>query len=62
MDTLYPKYKNLTLNNNEVSHDSKCWAWRFKEVYGNALRNTYGGEAFEVPLEEDSPYTGCWID
>lgn len=56
------KFKNLTIDNNEVSHESKCWAWRFKEVYGSAMGNTYGGEAFDIPLKELDDYTGCWIN
>ena len=56
------KFDNLTINNNEVSHESIGWAWRFKEVTGSASGNTYGGEAFEIPLEEDNAYTGSWVD
>nr|WP_319397673.1 right-handed parallel beta-helix repeat-containing protein [uncultured Carboxylicivirga sp.] len=56
------QYVNLTIENNEVYHDSKCWAWRFKEVYGTASGNTYGGEPFDIPLKKDTPYNGCWID
>ncbi|GGD09625.1 right-handed parallel beta-helix repeat-containing protein [Hyunsoonleella pacifica] len=52
---------NLTLTNNHVDHDNKCWAYRFLEVSGNASGNTYNGEAFDIPLVTDATWDGCWI-
>ncbi len=56
------KMKNLTLENNKVEHPNKCWAYRFLEVAGNATGNTYNTEAFNIPLEQDKPWDGCWIE
>ncbi|HAS42471.1 MAG TPA: hypothetical protein DCS93_18475 [Microscillaceae bacterium] len=53
--------KNLTVTNNKVEHDNRCWAYRFKEVSGQASGNTYNGEAFDIPLQQDQPWDGCWI-
>ncbi len=55
------KMKNVTLENNEVNHPNKCWAYRFLKVSGSASGNTYNGEAFDIPLS-DTPWNGCWID
>ena len=53
--------QNLTLENNKVEHDNKCWAYRFKEVSGQASGNTYNGAAFDIPLQMNQPWDGCWI-
>lgn len=56
------KITNLTLNNNTVEHEGKCWAYRFLEVSGRAEGNTYNGESFDVPLVENKTWDGCWIN
>ena len=53
---------NLTLENNTVDHPSECWAYRFLEVSGNASGNMYNNEAFDIPLQENIPWDGCWIN
>ncbi|WP_298555686.1 right-handed parallel beta-helix repeat-containing protein [uncultured Algibacter sp.] len=57
----FKEMENLTLTNNHVNHDNKCWAYRFLEVSGNASDNTYNGEAFNIPLVTDATWNGCWI-
>ena len=59
---VFKEMDNLILENNKVEHPSKCWAYRFLEVTGDASGNTYNGKPFEIPLEEDEPYDGCWIN
>lgn len=56
------KMTNLTLDNNKVEHESECWAYRFLEVSGYAEGNTYNGNSFEIPLEPNNPWDGCWIN
>jgi len=51
---------NLTLENNKVEHDNKCWAYRFLQVSGSASGNTYNNEPFDIPLTS-TPWDGCWI-
>lgn len=55
------KMSNLVLENNTVIHPNECWAYRFLEVSGNATGNTYNGEAFNIPLQPNTPWDGCWI-
>lgn len=57
----FKEMTNLTLINNSLEHESECWAYRFLEVSGSASGNTYNSEAFEIPLEANTPWTGCWI-
>ena len=57
----FKEMDNLILENNKVEHPGKCWAYRFLEVTGDASGNTYNGEPFDIPLEEDEPWDGCWI-
>ena len=54
-------FDNLTLINNKVTHSSKCWAYRFRNVTGRASGNTYNGEPFPIPLSS-TPWTGCWVN
>ena len=56
------KMENLILETNIVEHDNKCWAYRFLEVSGNAEGNIYNGESFEIPLQPNVSYDGCWIN
>ncbi|WP_346883143.1 right-handed parallel beta-helix repeat-containing protein [uncultured Algibacter sp.] len=56
------KMDNMTIENNRVEHPNKCWAYRFLEVKGQANGNTYNGEAFEIPLQPNTAWDGCWIN
>lgn len=56
----FKEMTNLTVENNKVTHDNRCWAYRFKDVSGKASGNTYNAEAFDIPLT-NQPWTGCWI-
>ncbi|MCL5127811.1 right-handed parallel beta-helix repeat-containing protein [Algibacter sp. L4_22] len=58
----FKEMTNLTLEDNRVEHESTCWAYRFLEVSGSATGNTYNGEAFEIPLQANIPWDGCWIN
>lgn len=58
----FKEMTNLTLTNNIVEHPSQCWAYRFLEVSGSASGNTYNQEPFDIPLEENTPWDGCWIN
>lgn len=57
----FKEMDNLTIENNTVTHDSRCWAYRFLQVRGTANGNTYNGQAFPVPLDPNQPWDGCWI-
>ncbi|GAA3607609.1 right-handed parallel beta-helix repeat-containing protein [Flavivirga amylovorans] len=59
---VFKEMTNLTLENNRVEHPQKCWAYRFLEVSGSANDNTYNGDAFDIPLQENIPWDGCWIN
>ncbi|WP_246040886.1 right-handed parallel beta-helix repeat-containing protein [Flavivirga rizhaonensis] len=59
---VFKEMTNLTLENNKVEHPQKCWAYRFLEVSGSASGNTYNGEAFDIPLQPNTPWDGCWIN
>ncbi len=59
---VFKEMANLTLENNKVEHPNKCWAYRFLEVSGSASGNTYNGEVFDVPLQPNTPWDGCWIN
>ncbi|WP_303317631.1 right-handed parallel beta-helix repeat-containing protein [Flavivirga abyssicola] len=59
---VFKEMTNLTLENNRVEHPQKCWAYRFLEVSGSANGNTYNGEAFDIPLQPNTPWDGCWIN
>ncbi|QCE42851.1 right-handed parallel beta-helix repeat-containing protein [Psychroserpens sp. NJDZ02] len=58
----FKEMTNLTLENNAVDHPSECWAYRFLEVSGSATGNTYNGAPFDIPLQENTPWDGCWIN
>ncbi len=58
----FQEMTNLTLENNRVEHPNRCWAYRFLEVSGTANGNTYNGDEFEIPLQETTPWDGCWIN
>lgn len=53
---------NLILETNSVEHPDECWAYRFLEVSGTASGNIYNGEPFDVPLQQNSAWNGCWIN
>lgn len=54
----FKNYSNLTLRDNQVTNTSRCWAFRFLNVQGQASGNTYNGEVFDLPIE--TPWTWCW--
>ncbi|GAB1855635.1 hypothetical protein MHTCC0001_04690 [Flavobacteriaceae bacterium MHTCC 0001] len=56
------KMDNLILENNSVAHTNKCWAYRFKAVSGIAEGNTYNNQPFDIPLTQNTPWDGCWIE
>ncbi|OEK08505.1 hypothetical protein A8C32_03370 [Flavivirga aquatica] len=56
------KMSNLTIENNKVEHPNKCWAYRFLEVSGSANGNTYNNENFDIPLQPNTTWDGCWIN
>ncbi|TXE11621.1 right-handed parallel beta-helix repeat-containing protein [Seonamhaeicola algicola] len=58
----FKEMKNLTLENNAVTHPNTCWAYRFLEVSGSAQGNTYNNEPFDIPLQQNTPWNGCWIN
>ncbi|ALJ03982.1 hypothetical protein APS56_01910 [Pseudalgibacter alginicilyticus] len=58
----FKEMTNLTLKNNHVTHENTCWAYRFLEVSGTASGNTYNGEAFNIPLQPNTSWNGCWIN
>lgn len=53
---------DAVIEDNDVSHSSECWAYRFLRVTGEASGNTYNGQAFDIPLHQYTPWTGCWIN
>ncbi len=53
---------NLTVEGNIVEHPNECWAYRFLEVKGKASGNTYNGDAFDIPLQPNTAWDGCWIN
>ncbi|MGB3776001.1 MAG: right-handed parallel beta-helix repeat-containing protein, partial [Leeuwenhoekiella sp.] len=57
---VFSKMDNLIVENNEVEHPNKCWAYRFKKVTGSADGNTYNGNEIDIPLGDD-PWDGCWV-
>ncbi|MGH1336392.1 MAG: right-handed parallel beta-helix repeat-containing protein [Aureispira sp.] len=57
----FKEMDNLTVENNTVTHDSRCWAYRFLQVRGSASGNTYNGQLFPIPLDPTQPWDGCWI-
>ena len=55
-------WNNAVIVNNDVTYEnSRCWAYRFRQVTGQASGNTYNGEPFEIPLS-DTPWDGCWVN
>jgi poly(beta-D-mannuronate) C5 epimerase len=54
-------FENAQIFNNQVIHSSRCWAYRFKNITGQASGNTYNGAAFDIPLS-GTPWTGCWVN
>ena len=54
--------ENLKLVDNKVEHPNQCWAYRFLQVKGEANGNTYNNEDFEIPLQTDTFWDGCWIN
>ncbi len=58
---VFSEMSNLTLENNDVTNPSECWAYRFLQVSGSANGNTYNGEIFDIPLS-NTPWDGCWIN
>jgi len=54
-------FSNLTLIGNDVkSTINSCWAFRFRNVLGQAAGNTYFDEAFDLPLSPSVPFERCW--
>ena len=54
-------FTNAIIENNAVVDSTRCWAYRFLQVSGQASGNTYNGESFDIPLS-DNPWDGCWIN
>ncbi len=56
------------ITDNHVTHSSRCWAYRFLRVTGEASGNTYapnfGGDRVrqDVGLQKWVPWDGCWIN
>ena len=57
----FKEMTNLTLTNNKVTHENRCWAYRFLQVSGTASGNTLNDEDFDIPLS-NTPWDGCWIN
>lgn len=53
---------NLILENNRVEHPDECWAYRFRQVSGTAEGNTYNNTPIDIPLQQNTPWNGCWIE
>lgn len=53
---------NLILKHNNVEHSNECWAYRFKDVTGTAEGNLYNSNNFNVPLQQNSAWSNCWIE
>jgi parallel beta-helix repeat protein len=58
----FQEMDNLILENNTVTHSNTCWAYRFLKVKGQASGNTYNGDAFDIPLQANTAWDGCWIN
>lgn len=54
-------FTNLTLIDNAVdSTINSCWAFRFRNVLGQASGNTYFGQPFDLQLSPTVPFEYCW--
>ena len=54
-------FTNLTLIDNAVdSTINSCWAFRFRDVYGQASGNTYFDQPFDLALSPTVPFEYCW--
>lgn len=54
-------YTNLTLIDNAVdSTINACWAFRFRNVLGQASGNTYFDNPFDLDLSPTIPFEYCW--
>ncbi|TYA71912.1 right-handed parallel beta-helix repeat-containing protein [Seonamhaeicola marinus] len=58
----FSEMDNLILENNSVEHPDECWAYRFRQVSGTADGNNYNGTLIDIPLQQNAPWNGCWID
>ncbi len=58
----FSEMDNLILESNSVEHPNECWAYRFRQVSGTAEGNTYNSVLFDIPLQQNTPWNGCWIE
>ncbi len=55
-------FSNITVTNNRIiGSRGYCWPYRFLRVFGQASGNTLDGEVYDIPLSDNTEYSGCWI-
>ncbi|AOW12733.1 hypothetical protein LPB72_17110 [Hydrogenophaga crassostreae] len=54
-------FEDAHIFNNAVTYPNRCWAYRFRNVTGQAAGNTYNAAAFDIPLSA-VPFNGCWVN
>jgi len=56
---VFQDFTNLNVFNNTITHDTKSinWAFRLRQIKGNASGNTYNGETHHLDLKNDSYFS-----
>jgi len=57
----FKNFSNLTITNNEMKAFWYCWEYRFLNVKGTASGNTKNGQPIDIPLNNTTGYSDCWL-